>query len=103
MRQLIKRRMRSYVHSTGLGVRGYLGESPGVTYTPTQSNNQIDQTHKAAMIQVAVDAIKGSISGAASGAVGGSRGRAIGAAIGATTKGAESIITNCVNCHQKKN
>lgn len=112
MQKLIKRRMRSYLHPTGMDVRGYLGDSPGYppmppppTPAPADStgNSQVNQIHRDAATIVAVDMLKGALYGAASGAAGGPNGMATGAAIGAGAKGAESIITNCVNCHQKKN
>ena len=103
MQKLIKRRMRSYLHPTGMDVRGYLGETPPLpSGPPNPANTGIDQTHKTAISQVALDALKGAMYGAASGAPGGTSGMATGAAIGAGVKGAESIISNCVNCHMTK-
>ncbi len=101
MQKLIKRRMRSYLHPTSMGVRGYLGESPGVTYTPSDSS-KTNQAHVNAATQIAIDALKGGAVGAIAGSVGGTAGTIRGGIIGAVTKGTESIGTNCVNCHQKK-
>lgn len=119
MQKLIKRRMRSYLHPTGIHVRAYHDErSPfppgppqpvsapadGTRYYDPTPPLRIDQTHIDAMVQVAVDIGKGAIKGAATGAaVAGPVGMEKGALLGAGIAATESIWSNCVNCHRKKN
>lgn len=113
MQKLIKRRMRSYLHPTGIHVRAYEDEKfpfppdprPPVSApadntryinpTPEQRLIPNDKTHNDALYSTAVAAGAAAMSGAIGGPANALRAGVAAAAV--------TMTATCGNCHRKKN
>jgi hypothetical protein len=114
MQKLIKRRMRSYLHPTGIAVRAYQVEwtpppppnasapADNTRYVNPTPPNQMDQVHREAATRVALDALRGLATGAAQGFFENPKQAPRTALAEATKAAAGSFVDNCVSCHLRK-